>query len=155
MAALSFLRPSFFMIVLVPVTAALKLTMMSTANDSRHNFSFVCNSSVTETCALDQTNRATVTLLRHEIAIVVALRIKTLGDRFMKVLVATDAWPPQVNGVVRTLKSLERAAAKLGVTIDFLSPDGFRSFPVPTYPGLRLAIPSRRRISARIEESKP
>src|ERR1700729_3345920 len=73
----------------------------------------------------------------------------------MKVLVATDAWPPQVNGVVRTLKSLERAAAKLGVTIDFLSPDGFPSFPVPTYPGLRLAIPSRRRIAARIEESKP
>src|ERR1700733_16108145 len=73
----------------------------------------------------------------------------------MKVLVATDAWPPQVNGVVRTLKSLERAAAKLGVTIDFLSPDGFPSFPGPTYPGLRLALPSRQRISERIEEAKP
>src|ERR1700727_1115849 len=73
----------------------------------------------------------------------------------MKVLVATEPWPPQVNGVVRTLKSLERAAAKLGVTIDFLSPDGFPSFPVPTYPGLRLALPSRKRIAARIEESKP
>ena len=73
----------------------------------------------------------------------------------MKVLVATDAWPPQVNGVVRTLKSLERAAAKLGVTIDFLSPDGFPSFPVPTYPGLRLALPSRKRIAARVEESRP
>ena len=73
----------------------------------------------------------------------------------MKVLVATDAWPPQVNGVVRTLKSLERAAAKLGVTIDFLSPDGFPSFPVPTYPGLRLALPGRRRIAKRIEEAKP
>src|SRR5580658_9391238 len=73
----------------------------------------------------------------------------------MKVLVATDAWPPQVNGVVRTLKSLERAAAKLGVTIDFLSPDGFPSFPVPTYPGLRLALPSRRRIAKRIEEARP
>src|ERR1700728_1078763 len=73
----------------------------------------------------------------------------------MKVLVATDAWPPQVNGVVRTLKSLERAAAKLGVTIDFLSPDGFPSFPVPTYPGLRLALPSRRRIAERIEAARP
>ena len=73
----------------------------------------------------------------------------------MKVLVATDAWPPQVNGVVRTLKSLERAAAKLGVTIDFLSPDGFPSFPVPTYPGLRLALPSRRRIAERIEAAAP
>jgi glycosyltransferase involved in cell wall biosynthesis len=73
----------------------------------------------------------------------------------MKVLVATDAWPPQVNGVVRTLKSLQRAAAKLGVTIDFLSPEGFPSFPVPTYPGLRLALPSRRQIARQIEESKP
>jgi glycosyltransferase involved in cell wall biosynthesis len=73
----------------------------------------------------------------------------------MKVLVATDAWRPQVNGVVRTLGSLARAASKLGVAIDFLSPEGFPSFPMPTYPGLRLALPSRRRIAARIEEANP
>jgi glycosyltransferase involved in cell wall biosynthesis len=73
----------------------------------------------------------------------------------MKVLVATDAWHPQVNGVVRTLGSLARAASKLGVTIDFLSPDGFPSYPVPTYPGLRLAWPSRRRIAACIEAARP
>ena len=36
----------------------------------------------------------------------------------MRVLVATDAWRPQVNGVVRTLNSLARAAAKLDVTIE-------------------------------------
>jgi glycosyltransferase involved in cell wall biosynthesis len=73
----------------------------------------------------------------------------------MKVLVATDAWPPQVNGVVRTLGSLARAAAKLGVEIDFLSPDGFWTFPVPTYPGLRLALPRRKRIAERIEAARP
>jgi glycosyltransferase involved in cell wall biosynthesis len=73
----------------------------------------------------------------------------------VKVLIATDAWRPQVNGVVRTLGSLARAAAKLGVTIDFLSPEGFPSFPVPTYPGLRLAWPLRRRIAARIETARP
>src|SRR5580693_9202786 len=73
----------------------------------------------------------------------------------MKVLVATDAWRPQVNGVVRTLGSLARAAAKLGVEIDFLSPDGFWTFPVPTYPGLRLALPSRKKIAQRIEAAKP
>jgi 1,2-diacylglycerol 3-alpha-glucosyltransferase/glucuronosyltransferase len=73
----------------------------------------------------------------------------------MKVLVATDAWRPQVNGVVRTLGSLARAAGKLGVTIDFLSPEGFPSFPVPTYPGLRLALPIRRRIVDRIEAARP
>ena len=73
----------------------------------------------------------------------------------MKVLVATDAWRPQVNGVVRTLGSVARAASKLGVEIDFLSPEGFPSFPLPTYPGLRLAWPSRRRIVARIEAARP
>jgi len=73
----------------------------------------------------------------------------------MRVLVATDAWRPQVNGVVRTLNSLQRATAKLGVTVEFLSPDGFPSFQVPTYPGLRLAIPGRRGIAKRIEAARP
>jgi glycosyltransferase involved in cell wall biosynthesis len=87
--------------------------------------------------------------------------IRKRGGRFpvegnlMRVLVATDAWHPQVNGVVRTLNSLARAAAKLGVCIEFLSPEGFPSFPVPTYPGLRLALPSRRRIAERIEAARP
>jgi glycosyltransferase involved in cell wall biosynthesis len=73
----------------------------------------------------------------------------------MRVLIATDAWHPQVNGVVRTLTSLARAAGALGATIDFLSPEGFRSVPVPTYPGLRLALPSRQQIAWRIEQAKP
>jgi glycosyltransferase involved in cell wall biosynthesis len=73
----------------------------------------------------------------------------------MRVLVATDAWHPQVNGVVRTLTSLARTAKGLGVDIEFLSPDGFRTFPLPTYPGLRLAWPRRSRIAARIEETNP
>src|SRR5580704_14873181 len=73
----------------------------------------------------------------------------------MKVMVATDAWRPQVNGVVRTLGSLARAAAKLGVEIEFLSPDGFWTFPLPTYPGLRLALPRRKKIAERIEASRP
>jgi glycosyltransferase involved in cell wall biosynthesis len=73
----------------------------------------------------------------------------------MKVMVATDAWRPQVNGVVRTLGSLARTAAKLGVEIDFLSPEGFWTFPVPTYPGLRLAVPRRKKIAERIETARP
>jgi len=73
----------------------------------------------------------------------------------MRVLIATDAWTPQVNGVVRTLRSLANAARNLGVDIEFLSPDGFATIPVPTYPGLRLAVPSRRQIARRIEEATP
>jgi glycosyltransferase involved in cell wall biosynthesis len=73
----------------------------------------------------------------------------------MKVLIATDAWRPQVNGVVRTLNSTARAAGKLGVDVEFLSPDGFWTFPVPTYPGLRLALPQRKGIAERIEKARP
>src|SRR5882672_3571500 len=71
----------------------------------------------------------------------------------MRVLVATDAWHPQVNGVVRTLTSLARSARGLGVAIDFLSPQGFPSIPVPTDPGLRVALPGRREIARRIAQA--
>jgi glycosyltransferase involved in cell wall biosynthesis len=73
----------------------------------------------------------------------------------MRVLVATDAWHPQVNGVVRTLTSLSHSARRLGVTIEFLTPDGFPCIPIPTYPGLRVALPRPREIARRIEAAKP
>lgn len=73
----------------------------------------------------------------------------------MRVLIATDAWHPQVNGVVRTLTSLAAAAKALDVDVDFLTPDGFRSWPLPTYPGLRIALPSAKEIARRIEKAAP
>jgi len=73
----------------------------------------------------------------------------------MQILIATDAWRPQVNGVVRTLTSLARSASALGAEIDFLTPDGFPSLAVPTYPGLRVALPNRREIARRIEAASP
>ena len=73
----------------------------------------------------------------------------------MRILVATDAWRPQVNGVVRTLTSLARSASELGVEIEFLTPDGFRSMALPTYPGLRVALPNRWEIARRIEAAAP
>jgi glycosyltransferase involved in cell wall biosynthesis len=73
----------------------------------------------------------------------------------MRTLIATDAWHPQVNGVVRTLTSLARAATNLGTQIEFLTPDGFPSFGVPTYPGLQVAWPNRREIVRRIEAASP
>jgi glycosyltransferase involved in cell wall biosynthesis len=73
----------------------------------------------------------------------------------MRVLIATDAWHPQVNGVVRTLTSLSQSARRLDVGVEFLTPEGFGDFPVPTYPGLRLALPRAREIARRIEAAKP
>jgi glycosyltransferase involved in cell wall biosynthesis len=72
-----------------------------------------------------------------------------------RVLVATDAWHPQVNGIVRTLGSLADSACRLGVAIEFLTPEGFSSLPVPTYPGLRCALPNPREIARRIEQAGP
>ena len=73
----------------------------------------------------------------------------------MRILIATDAWHPQVNGVVRTLTSLARSAATLDADISFLTPEGFPSVGVPTYPGLRMALPNRREIARRIEQAAP
>src|ERR1700730_9557889 len=73
----------------------------------------------------------------------------------MRILIATDAWHPQVNGVVRTLTSLARSASAFGAEINFLTPEGFASLGVPTYPGLRVALPNRREIARRIEAAAP
>ena len=75
--------------------------------------------------------------------------------RLGRLLIATDAWHPQVNGVVRTLTSLARSLQKQGVTVHFLNPEGFVSLPVPTYPGLRWAIPTPAEIARRIEAAAP
>src|ERR1700746_3056506 len=73
----------------------------------------------------------------------------------MRILIATDAWSPQVNGVVRSLRSLAAHARTLGAEIEFLTPEGFRSFPLPTYPSIRCGIPTWREIAHRIELAAP
>ena len=73
----------------------------------------------------------------------------------MRILIATDAWAPQVNGAVRTLQFLASNAQKLGAEIEFLTPEGFRTFPLPTYRSVRCAIPTGREIARRIERAAP
>jgi glycosyltransferase involved in cell wall biosynthesis len=72
-----------------------------------------------------------------------------------RILVATDAWHPQVNGVVRTLVTTAEAAKGFGVEISFLTPESFRTFAMPSYPDLRVALPHPARIAASIEAAKP
>ncbi|HEY8162606.1 MAG TPA: glycosyltransferase family 1 protein [Methylocystis sp.] len=71
----------------------------------------------------------------------------------MRILVATDAWRPQVNGVVRSLESVAEAATSLGVEIDFLTPRDFNSFPMPTYREISLAIATPRAVRRRLEQN--
>ncbi len=58
----------------------------------------------------------------------------------MRILVATDAFRPQVNGVVRSLESLAETAPRFGAEIEFLPPNGFPTIPLPTYGEIRLAL---------------
>ena len=69
----------------------------------------------------------------------------------MRILVATDAWHPQVNGVVRTYERLAQEAHAQGAEIMFFSSAGFRTVPCPAYPEIRLAIPNRKRVWESIE----
>ena len=71
------------------------------------------------------------------------------------ILVATDAWHPQVNGVVRTLTMMAEAAKRFGVEVSFLTPQSFRTFAMPSYPDLRLALPYPAKIARLIEAAKP
>ena len=73
----------------------------------------------------------------------------------MRILIATDAWHPQINGVVHTLDELARAAPALGASIAFLTPDGLPTLPLPTYPGLRLAVARPRAIARQIVDLRP
>ena len=63
------------------------------------------------------------------------------------VLVVTDAWHPQVNGVVRTLDELARSLKEQGIAIHFLTPERFATFPLPFYSDIRLALPTMRQVA--------
>lgn len=73
----------------------------------------------------------------------------------MRILVVTDAWHPQVNGVVRTLGTLREELTQMGHEPVFITPDQFRSVPCPTYPEIRLALRPGPRMARTIEANQP
>ncbi|MBV8766403.1 MAG: glycosyltransferase family 1 protein, partial [Hyphomicrobiales bacterium] len=62
---------------------------------------------------------------------------------------------PQVNGVVRSLENLVREAPRLGVDIAMLTPETFRTVPLPTYPEVRVALARPGVVAERIEGAEP
>ena len=73
------------------------------------------------------------------------IRPARAGRGLMRILIVTDAWAPQVNGVVRTLQSVRPSSRRRATRSTSISPDLFRSMPCPTYPEIRLALGARRR----------
>lgn len=58
----------------------------------------------------------------------------------MKILIVTDAWAPQINGVVRTLETTRQTLETFGHEVDVLSPEGQRTLPCPGYSEIRLTM---------------
>ncbi|CAH2931341.1 MAG: Ser/Thr protein phosphatase family protein, UDP-2,3-diacylglucosamine hydrolase (EC homolog [uncultured Paraburkholderia sp.] len=79
----------------------------------------------------------------------------SIGPKLMKIMIVTDAWEPQVNGVVRTLKNTTRELTGLGHQVDLLTPLEFRTIPCPTYPEIRLSLMPRHKLNARIDAFAP
>ena len=73
----------------------------------------------------------------------------------MHLALVTDAWAPQVNGVVRTLQRTKAELERLGHQVDVISPDQFRTFRCPTYPEIRLALLPWRKLSRQLDALKP
>ena len=73
----------------------------------------------------------------------------------MKIIIVTDAWYPQVNGVVRTLDETSKQLIKLGHEVKLISPEGFFTIPCPTYPEIKLSLFPGAKVSSMIREFNP
>ena len=73
----------------------------------------------------------------------------------MKIAIVTDAWYPQINGVVRTLTKTREGLEALGHEVMMITPESFHTVPCPTYPEIRLSIFPGRVVSARLRAFGP
>ncbi len=73
----------------------------------------------------------------------------------MNVVIVTDAWKPQVNGVVRTYEQFGRELTAMGHTVSYITPDGFRTVPMPGYPEIRLALFPYRGVAKTLRAKGP
>ena len=79
----------------------------------------------------------------------------SVGPWPARILIVSDAWHPQVNGVVRTLDTTARELRALGHTVEIVGPDRFRTLPMPSYPDIKLSILPQRRLGRMIEHFGP
>lgn len=72
-----------------------------------------------------------------------------------RITIVSDAWYPQVNGVVRSIENTNRELERMGVEIAMVTPQDFRSIPCPTYPEIRLSVAFFRQIARKIASHQP
>ncbi|WP_150526156.1 glycosyltransferase family 4 protein [Roseibium sediminis] len=68
------------------------------------------------------------------------------------ILIVTDAWRPQINGVVRSLERTAEELVSMGLRVEFLTPQLFRTLPCPTYPEIRLSLTTPGRVERLMTE---
>ncbi len=73
----------------------------------------------------------------------------------MRIAIVTDAWFPQVNGVVRTLNAVADELAKIGHEVKVVSPEGRRFMPMPLYPEIPLAFATSRSLGRELTAIAP
>lgn len=72
-----------------------------------------------------------------------------------RIAIVTDAWTPQMNGVVRTLTATVEMLRARGHAVLVVAPDRFRSIPCPTYPEIRLALAATGRVARLLTDFAP
>lgn len=73
----------------------------------------------------------------------------------MKIALVTDAWLPQINGVVTTLSHTRQELERLGHEVRMITPDMFRTLPCPSYPEIRLALMPAKRLRRMLQSFNP
>lgn len=73
----------------------------------------------------------------------------------MRIAIATDAWSPQVNGVVTTLQQTRDELVRQGHEVCMITPEGRRTMPCPTYPEIRLTLFESGKVARELDEFNP
>lgn len=81
--------------------------------------------------------------------------LQVVGRGPGRLLVVTDAWRPQVNGVVQTYLWLQQVLPAMGIDLHFLTPERFKTIGMPTYPEIRLSLTSGKTVAGIIDQINP
>ncbi len=99
--------------------------------------------------------RAGISLAPPVVAETAAIDIASRDAQALRLLIVTDAWAPQVNGVVRTLETLGKDLEALGHEVLYATPEGRFTVPLPTYSEIRLAVFPRKSLQRMIDNFAP
>ncbi len=73
----------------------------------------------------------------------------------MKIAIVTDAWHPQINGVVNTMSHTRDQLNLFGHQVEMFTPQSFRTIPCPTYPSIRLSLAPGTKLSRLLDDYAP